>query len=278
MKLFSIVIPSYNQADYLRLTLESLRRSNRALYEVLVLDGGSTDGSVDILKNEAPNLDFWVSERDGGQSAAINRGWRMATGRYVTWLNSDDLITARGLDDLAVFIERRDNPDWVVTNSVWISAAGKILRCVRGSNYNEADRARGLMNVGGPSSFVRRDLLDRVGVLKENFHYMMDTEYWYRLAGHGIKFTRFHRYFWALRLHPRAKMSGHLFSESETSSAAHESWKVKRAEHESIRQLYFPFARENCWERAAFRFGRLARFETPLAIMETVRLRGRDFS
>lgn len=277
MKLFSIIIPSFNQGAFLRDALASLRCSVRDLYEVLVFDGGSTDNSVELLKAEARQLDYWVSGPDGGQSAAINAGWRRATGRYVTWLNSDDLITAGGLDRLAAYVERTDYPPWVATDSMWISAEGRILRCVRGSEFRVGDLAKGMINVGGPSSFVRRDILEGVGYLREDYRYMMDTEFWYRLAKNGFRYVRFSEYFWALRLHPNAKMSGHLFAESAMQSAAHESWQQKAKEQGEIRQRYYPGATGSLRERMLFRMGRVARLETPLAVLGTLMRRGKTF-
>jgi glycosyltransferase involved in cell wall biosynthesis len=98
----TVITPSFNQAGFIEATLRSVLLQGYPNLEYLVLDGGSTDGSVEIIERYSPWIDFWTSEPDGGQSAAINRGLRMGTGEFAAWINSDDMLYRNALTEHAV--------------------------------------------------------------------------------------------------------------------------------------------------------------------------------
>ncbi len=181
----SIVTPSYDQAEFIERTIESVL-SQRGDFELeyLVVDGGSTDGTLDILRRHEGRLRF-VSEPDRGQSDAINKGFRMATGEVLAWLNSDDtyepgalaavaaaLRTARWCFGECRIVDERDREirRLVSRYKSWVSR-GFTLRRLLGRNF-----------VPQPATFFRRDLLDEVGPIDESLHYAMDYDLWLRFA------------------------------------------------------------------------------------------------
>ena len=111
MKL-SIVVPSYNQGKYLEEALLSVISQHRNDVELIVMDGGSTDNSVEIIKKYRNNIAYWQSKKDKGQSDAINEGFRIAKGEYVTWLNSDDILVNGALDLIIATIDRNPHIKW----------------------------------------------------------------------------------------------------------------------------------------------------------------------
>lgn len=211
-KLLSIVIPSYNQGQYIERCLRSILSQKSDDLEILVIDGGSKDQTVPIIKKYASHLDCWVSESDRGQSHALNKGFQNARGRYMTWVNSDDLFLPSSLDAFRKFVTQRDYPDWIAANSTWIDIDDRVIKCSYNAGWSDLACRYGRLSVTGPSSFFSRKLLDRVGWLKEEFHYSMDTELWYRFARFGAKYHVLNHFVWALRLHEEAKVSGKDFT------------------------------------------------------------------
>jgi glycosyltransferase involved in cell wall biosynthesis len=260
-KLLSIVIPSYNQGQYIRETLESVLAQKSDDIEVLVIDGGSTDNSVEVIKEYADRLDYWVSEADRGQSHAFNKGFQRASGHYLTWVNSDDLFLAGTVNAFRDFVTRRHLPDWVAANSMWVDVEGRILNCTVNAGWSEYARKSGAMTVTGPSSFFSKALLERVGWLKEDYHYSMDTELWYRFANEGVRYETMNHFVWALRLHPDAKVSGGDFDPNHPSIAK------RAAETASTRNCYYPEFKRGALHRlwvACARVKRMAKFRSLL--------------
>lgn len=211
-KLLSIVIPSFNQGQYIERCLRSILSQKSDDLEVLVIDGGSTDQTVPILKKYVSHVDYWVSESDRGQSHAFNKGFQRARGRYVTWVNSDDLFLQGALGAFRQFVARWNYPDWIAANSTWIDVDDRVIRCTYNAGWSDLACRYGRLSVTGPSSFFSRKLLDRAGWFKEDFHYSMDTELWYRFARLGEKYRVLNHFVWALRLHEEAKVSGKDFT------------------------------------------------------------------
>ncbi len=179
----SITTPSYNQGQFLGRAIESVLSQSYAQLEYLVFDGGSTDGSLEIIREYADRISFWTSKSDLGQSDAINKGWRRSTGEIIGWLNSDDYLLSGTLETVAH--EFQANPSLValVGSCLIVDADGKIT----GRKYaREFDLPRLIATSGGvpgqPAVFLRRCVMDDVGYLDTHLHYTMDWEYWIRLA------------------------------------------------------------------------------------------------
>lgn len=202
--LLSIVIASYNSAELIGACLDSLRREFDARVEVLLIDGGSRDDTVKIAETYTDVLSVIVSEPDKGQSDAFNKGFHRARGKYLTWLNSDDVICSGALRKALNALEH-SKADWLTANCLYIDKGGDVTRCCRSGGFESFALKYGLLNVFGPSTFFTKELFTRFGPFREDFHYCMDTEYWWRIASSNVQYKRIPCYFWGLRLHDNAK-------------------------------------------------------------------------
>ncbi len=191
MTSISIIIPSFQQRDYLAECLASAIASSTDRVELIVVDGGSTDGSVDVIKEFEPHLAWWVSEKDDGQTDAINKGLRRATSDVWAYLNSDDLLEPGSLDIVAKFFT--DNP-----NAEWLSGGCRVfgeeiedwhLNPVGITNDREIltpwDRKNKYVFPQSGACFMRRSVIDKIGYFDPTYHYSMDIEYYTRAALKG---------------------------------------------------------------------------------------------
>lgn len=200
----SIITPSYNQAPFIRATIESiLSQAGNFAIEYIVMDGGSTDGSVDIIREYAERVSAgswpaqcasvsmeWVSERDKGQSDAINKGLRRATGDILSYLNSDDTYVPGAFEELVQGFAAHPEADIIYGDGDVIDAAGNTQwewlsrpydhAVMRSYHFLWNDFTNYIMQ---QATFWRRSLQDKIGLFDESFHYAMDAEYWIR-AGH----------------------------------------------------------------------------------------------
>ncbi|MDO4780719.1 MAG: glycosyltransferase family 2 protein [Bacteroides sp.] len=234
----SIVIPSYNQGIFLEETIQSIVSQNYDNVEIIVMDGGSTDQSVDIIKKYEKYIYYWQSRKDNGQSYAINEGFKIATGDFVTWLNSDDVFIDGTLSTVDDYIKKHPNTDWFLGNCVWIDKDSMIVRVGKIECESKFWNRRNIFSNGGPSAFMRKSKLEEIGFLREDFHYAMDTELWHRYLSLDIFFVRIDRYCWGFRIHEEGKTSGHNFMNSTLSNKNHPSWKQKEKENNIISNLY----------------------------------------
>lgn len=184
----SIVTCSYNQVEFIRQNIESVLNQNYPNFEHLIIDGGSTDGTVEILK-EYPHLD-WVSEPDRGQSDALNKGFRRSTGDIIAWINSDDMLAPNALFNINNFFEQNPDKSVVIGNQVLIDRNGNILKVIPA----EAFTLNSLLNtrhcsVMQNSTLIRRSVFNEVGFLDEDFHYTMDLELFVRIAQKYTTYT-----------------------------------------------------------------------------------------
>jgi glycosyltransferase involved in cell wall biosynthesis len=179
-KKITIVTPSFNQAQYLEQTIDSVLSQNYPSLEFMIIDGGSTDGSVGIIKKYAKHLAYWVCEADRGQSHAINKGLQRATGEVVNWLNSDDHLERGALQYISDAFT--DPGISVVCARSNVVKDGQVLYQTNGTDIFEGNLPKtiGWARIDQPETFVRRRLYDAIGLLNENVHYMMDKEWWIR--------------------------------------------------------------------------------------------------
>jgi glycosyltransferase involved in cell wall biosynthesis len=199
----SIVTPSYNQALYLEQTILSVIGQNYPNLEYIIIDGGSNDGSVDIIKKYEKHLAYWVSEKDKGQSDAINKGFARATGDIIGWLNSDDYYMAGILH----FVSQKLNPNelqLLFGNCVHIAEnKSQII----GSNVMGSEKydIRYGDFIYQPSSFWTKKSWDEVGNLREDLHYVFDWEWFIRSQQAGVKFIPTPKYLSVYRIHDAHK-------------------------------------------------------------------------
>ena len=185
----SIITPSYNQGQFLEKTILSVLSQDYPNLEYIIIDGGSVDSSVDIIKKYENQLSYWVSEKDKGQTHAINKGLRRATGELVNWLNSDDLLEPNALNIFSRAVLEHPDSDAYFGDYRAINASGDTIYARKSAPYSRNALFWGRQLSSQPSVFFKRSLLDRVGYLDETKHFCMDTEFWIRCTESGAKFT-----------------------------------------------------------------------------------------
>jgi len=206
----SIVTPSFNQGQFVEETLRSVLLQGYPALEYLVIDGGSTDNSVEIIKKYSAWLTYWVSEPDSGQSDAINRGLQRASGHFATWINSDDLLCKNALRNHAIQ-NKFDNNTVYVGNCQYVDEDGNILF----SHHGRVHSLKDLVNVktvwrsGGrivqPEVLFPLQLALNVGLLNPNNHSTMDYELWGKFFLAGAKFEYTNVNFGMFRQHQAQK-------------------------------------------------------------------------
>jgi len=201
----SIITPSFNQGRFLEQTIKSVICQNYADLEYIVIDGGSTDNSVDIIKKYQDKIDYWVSEEDTGQTNAINKGFQKATGDIIGWLNSDDYFEPNVLKDIVRIFEKDGNIGTVFGKIYIVNERSKKF----GERFNRKEiTVKRLLNGGvqinQPGAFHRKSLLESYGFLDESLNYVMDYELWIRL-GQYSKFHQIDRFVANHRLHASCK-------------------------------------------------------------------------
>jgi glycosyltransferase involved in cell wall biosynthesis len=184
MTLVSIITPSYNQAAYLEQTIQSVLGQDYPRIEYIVIDGGSTDSSVEIIKKYQDRLAYWVSETDSGQAEAINKGFARAKGDVIGWINSDDYYMLNTVSVAVRCFEQ--NPDVVMVygDMLAVDGDGQTINVLR---YNQLSLQDLLcfQIIGQSSVFFRRSALEKTGLLEATFHFMLDHHLWIRLARKG---------------------------------------------------------------------------------------------
>lgn len=179
--LVSIVTPSFNQARYLEQTLRSVLEQEYPRIEYLVIDGASTDGSVEIIEKYRDRLAFWVSEKDAGQAEAINKGLARATGGIVAWLNSDDFYFPGAIASAVKAFESNPEAGLIYGDTVAVDEMGEAIHYPKYAQWNLEDLL--MFNIiGQPAVFMRRDVLLKAGFLDPSFHFLLDHHLWIRMA------------------------------------------------------------------------------------------------
>jgi len=189
----TVVTPSFNQAAYLEETIRSVLEQNYPNLEYIIIDGGSTDGSVEIIRRYEKYLSFWVSEPDGGQSDALNKGFARASGSWFAWLNSDDIYLPDTFATVAGEISSRPDVDWIVGS---ILVANQKLNLL--GRFDPVCHTRNWLDfvctkrkygtaLPQPGTFWSRRAWEKTGLFDENLHYAMDHDYWGRMAFQGFR-------------------------------------------------------------------------------------------
>lgn len=181
----SIITPSLNQGRYLETCIRSILDQEYANLEYMVIDGGSTDESLSIIKKYEGQINFWVSEKDRGQSDAINKGLKRATGELVAWLNADDFYLPGALQAFADAYIDNPSASFFFGNGHRVDEQGRFISFFFREGkvlFNQQALIYGLNYILQPSTAINRVLLEDVGYLNENLHYVLDTDLWIRLS------------------------------------------------------------------------------------------------
>jgi glycosyltransferase involved in cell wall biosynthesis len=210
----SIVTPSYNQGQFLEATIRSVLLQGYPNLEYIIIDGGSTDESVAVIRKYERFLTFWVSEPDDGQTAAINKGLERSTGDYLGWLNSDDLYTKGAFGKaIGAFLK---HPESIVVhgNRILLDADDRVFGCSPVPAFNPPHTN---YVVCSETAFWSRGGMDKCGLLNPEFRFAMDLDFFSRLFLRG-QFMKLDDYLGYLRCHPLSKSStiSHIAEEEST--------------------------------------------------------------
>ncbi len=203
--LVSIVTPSYNQAAFLAKTMESVLSQDYPNIEYIVIDGGSTDGSVALLEKHADRLAYWVSEPDSGQTEAINKGFAQANGEILAWINSDDTYQPGAVAEAVKYLTAHSEVGMVYGEAHFIDEHDQVIGHFPAAQTDHQRLQRGYVHIPQQSAFWRASVWQQVGPLDERLYFAMDYYLWLRIAEHyPIKFLP--DAFWAnFRLHSDSK-------------------------------------------------------------------------
>ena len=182
--LISIITPSFNQAKYLEDTIQSVLGQAYPNLEYIIVDGASTDGSVDIIRKHENQLAWWVSEKDSGQAEAINKGLSHATGGIIAWLNSDDTYLPGALSAVVETFEENPDVALVYGNMLAVDENGETFNILRYNQLNLEDLLC-FQIIGQPAVFFRRGALEKAGYLDPTYHFLLDHHLWLRIAMQG---------------------------------------------------------------------------------------------
>lgn len=202
--LVSIVTPSYNQAQFLEETIQSVLAQEYPSIEYILVDGGSTDGSLEIIQRYEERFEWWISEPDKGQTDAINKGFLRAHGEILAWLNSDDSYVPGAIAEAVEFLQTHPQVGMVYGDANLVDVQGKVIGQFPARQTNYARLRRGYVHIPQQATFFRANLWKRVGPLDPTFYFAMDYDLWVRLA--RVSLLHYHPRLWAnFRLHGSGK-------------------------------------------------------------------------
>lgn len=200
----SLVTCSYQQGRYVEATLRSVLEQAYPALEYIVIDGGSRDGSTEVVRRHAERLAYWVSEPDAGQTDALAKGFARSTGDVMGWLCSDDLLLPGALDTVGRFFATHPGVDWIYGDALWIDAQGRPLRPKREMGWSSTVFLFDHNYLAQPSVFWRRGLYERAGGLQREWNLAMDADLWLRFARLSRP-QHVQRYLSCMRYYPEQK-------------------------------------------------------------------------
>jgi glycosyltransferase involved in cell wall biosynthesis len=208
--MISIVTPSLNQAAFIDDALQSVRLQNNEDCEHLVIDGLSTDGTMDLLRGEGKKRDrwslVWISERDSGQSEALNKGFRRAKGEIIGWLNSDDRYRPGCFEHIVRAFASNPEVDIFYGDYVVVDERGRMLEIRREIEFSAFVLwYHRTLYIPTTTTFFRRRIFEGDNWLDENLQYAMDLEFFTRLAGRGYRFKHIPHLLADFRMQPQSK-------------------------------------------------------------------------
>jgi glycosyltransferase involved in cell wall biosynthesis len=178
----SIVTCSYMQGCFIDATIRSVLNQGYPHLEYIIIDGGSTDETVDVIRRHADRLAYWVSEKDSGQTDALMKGFQRATGEIQGWLCSDDLLLPNALQTVGQYFADHPEVDFVFGDALWIDAQGHALRPKKEMQWSRFTYLFDHNYLAQPSCFWRKSLFERAGGLDRSLHLAMDSDLWLRFA------------------------------------------------------------------------------------------------
>jgi glycosyltransferase involved in cell wall biosynthesis len=188
LPLVSIVTPSFNQAEFLEKTIQSVLMQDYPHIEYIVIDGGSTDGSVDVIKKYQDKIKHWVSEPDKGQTEAINKGFAKATGDILAWINSDDTYNPKAVGEAVLYLIENPNVALVYADCNFIDEHDNVIGKFNAKQTNYKLLREGFVHIPQQTMFFRKKYWSE---LDPSFYFAMDYDLWTRIAAQAeIKYLQ----------------------------------------------------------------------------------------
>lgn len=227
----TIVTPSYNCGKFIKQTIESILAQDSSSFEYIVVDGSSSDGSVEIIRQYSKYLAWWDSSPDKGQSDAINKGFAHANGDWVAWVNADDVLFPEALRTVSEAAMGDPDVEIITGNVVYIDSYDRIIKCIRIPGINWSFFKHGVAAFAAPAIFFKKSLYNRVGGLDLSLHYSMDVELFHKFCQSNAKVVHINKYIGAFRFHSTSKTG--MFRGSERTA-------FENPETTRIRAKYIP--------------------------------------
>ncbi len=204
MKLVTIITPSYNQAAFLERTIQSVLKQTYPNIEYIIIDGGSDDGSVEVIRKYESRIKSWRSEKDQGQTDAINKGFCLASGEILAWINSDDTYEPDAVAQAVAYLDAHPGVGLLYGDTHFIDENDRVIGNFPAAQTNYDKLRQGYVHIPQQAAFFMADLWKQVAPLDKDFFFAMDYDLWVRLAKISeVKYIRAH---WAnFRLHGDAK-------------------------------------------------------------------------
>jgi glycosyltransferase involved in cell wall biosynthesis len=231
----SIVTASFNQGKFIEATIRSVLDQGYPNLEYIIIDGGSTDESVEVIRRYEKHLAYWISEKDKGAADAISKGFARATGDIFAYLNSDDLYLPGSLQAIATLM-RDPSIDVAFGNMYWMDASGNTIGERRQTRFTRMGYLFGGSDLMQPATFWRKDLYVRCGGIDVSYRFTFDTDLFFRFALAGARFERLNKFLASFRIHPQSKSSN--------------DEAICVAELQRLRQKYQPFPHKSIRARA----------------------------
>ena len=207
--LVSIITPSFDQVPYLEETITSVLEQDYSSIEYIIVDGGSTDGSVDIIRKYEKKLAWWLSEKDKGQTDAINKGFARAKGEILAWINSDDTYNRGAVSAAVKYLLENPEVALVYSDCNYINEEGRVIGKFPAAQTDYRRLREGYVHIPQQTMFFRAKYWKELGPLDPSFHFAMDYDLWTRVAAHApIKYLAGQT--WSnFRLHNFGKTTAH---------------------------------------------------------------------
>lgn len=221
----SVITASYNQGHFLERTILSVLNQKYPNFELIIIDGGSTDNSVEIIKKYEKYITYWVSEKDHGQTHAINKGLALATGDLLCFQNSDDVFCKNAFQILHNFYLKKPNYDGYFGDMLFIDANDQTLEILKTANFDIKLQVLEGMQIFNQSFFFTKKIVEKYGALDQSLQFVLDYENVLRWASNGAKFAKVPGLMGAFRIHDDAKTN--------------QIQDIRKKEHDSVQKKYF---------------------------------------
>src|SRR5688572_28751587 len=202
----SVVTASYNQGRFIEETIQSVLDQGYANLEYIIFDGGSTDGSVDIIRRYERHLAYWVSEKDKGAADAIAKGFSKATGEIFAYLNSDDVYLPGALQTIGALMSD-PSIDVAFGNMYWMDADGRRLGERRQTPFTRLGYLFGGSDLMQPATFWRKSVYLQAGGIDPSYKFTFDTDLFFRFALRNARFEFVNKFLASFRIHSQSKSS-----------------------------------------------------------------------